>query len=307
MMLERQNPERVEDRAESLASVLARGAGFLQGELEGLGAVEGDRVSTLGLVDNLDEVGVLGCSMHEDLGLLHVALANQLVLIVWIHTVDLSEIRRLGFIASADHGKWLGLGGEVNEIVLFFVVGSEQKLGRGVVIIKSVVDLVVLLDHSLDPAHQSSLLVERERLEDESKSDLGLLREKFALNKTNQVLVHVGECLEDESVQGKTSSALFEESAFNFLVGVLEQVQNRFRVKRVEQGLVAHFDPVDHFAKVFHRLPVELVERHLAEQGVKVFEEERKLGLQGLLVEVNDTLSKRVVFEVQVVGAVEGA
>ena len=115
------------------------------------------------------------------------------------------------------------------------------------------------------------------------------------------------EGLEDHRLHGEAPSALFESAALDCLVRVLEQVQRCLRVQRIEKGLVAHLNPVDHLSEVFCHLPSHLVEACLGQQSVEIFEPQRKWVLQSGLVEVDNRFGEGVFLEVAVVRTVEGA
>ena len=73
-MLEKLDPDGVDGGAEATAFVFAVASGFFQSGGEGFGAVEGERESSLALVDDFDVFGVR--AVHEEFLFFHFVLVE---------------------------------------------------------------------------------------------------------------------------------------------------------------------------------------------------------------------------------------
>lgn len=77
MVLEEKHPEGIPPGSEAKTSILARGAGFLQGQLETLDRVVADVVGSLRLINDLDLFASIAATVNKDFRSFHISLFQQ--------------------------------------------------------------------------------------------------------------------------------------------------------------------------------------------------------------------------------------
>ena len=82
----------------------------------------------------------------------------------------------------------------------------------------------------------------------------------LALDELNHRLINIWERFENDGFLWERS-AFLSKTTCNFIVRIFKEIERGLRVKRVEQGLIGKFDPVDDFSKIFLGLTLELEER----------------------------------------------
>ena len=84
----------------------------------------------------------------------------------------------------------------------------------------------------------------------------------------------------------------------SFIVLVVEEIKGGLSVQWIEQGLVSDLNPIKDLREITRSNWLEFVERELCKEGIQIFEENREMLLQALIVEEYNWLGKGVMLKV---------